>query len=149
MLRPARTCPRVNRLLLMDPVSFSAASPSLPVAYNQFMLTATQSFTTQTCHVMSYTSKAISGIHLTAYKFELCCGIHCHACDAYQTGKFICPPLVCRVYSSVRGFCAVDTKQEAIRHAKPTRQNRHLSKLVTCRLSDRTGISKVSHLQAL
>ena len=32
MLRPARTCPRVNRLLLMDPVSLSAASPSFPVA---------------------------------------------------------------------------------------------------------------------
>ena len=32
MLRPARTCPNVKRLLLMDPVSFSAASPSFPVA---------------------------------------------------------------------------------------------------------------------
>jgi len=31
MLRPARTCPRVNRLLLMDPVSLNAASPSFPV----------------------------------------------------------------------------------------------------------------------
>jgi len=33
MLRPARTCPKVNRLLLMDPVSLNAASPSFPVAY--------------------------------------------------------------------------------------------------------------------
>ena len=33
MLRPAKTWPRVKRLLLMDPVSFRAASPSLPVAY--------------------------------------------------------------------------------------------------------------------
>ena len=32
MLRPASTWPRVNRLLLMEPVSFRAASPSFPVA---------------------------------------------------------------------------------------------------------------------
>lgn len=32
MLRPASTWPRVNRLLLMEPVSLSAASPSFPVA---------------------------------------------------------------------------------------------------------------------
>ena len=37
MLRPASTCPNVKRLLLMEPVSFSAASPSFPVACDTIM----------------------------------------------------------------------------------------------------------------
>ena len=51
MLRPAKTCPRVKRLLLIEPVSLKATSPSFPVDCTHRMFTVS-------CTMLETTSMA-------------------------------------------------------------------------------------------